>query len=126
MGAKTALALARGGFGDRLAAAVKGLSGQALNIWLQDWRNEIRYELRTNERGLLSQKAGAMAKKIVDSWPNVNTIKLYYDPVTSKVPKYASFRKEHTWANEIQLGALVQIMDEFFEYTHGEILKKWA
>ncbi|CAD6578171.1 MAG: hypothetical protein CYPHOPRED_000468 [Cyphobasidiales sp. Tagirdzhanova-0007] len=124
IGPTIAVALAKGNFGKALADAVDGLSGHALEIWLQDWRTDIRHELTTNERGLLPRKAAAAAKSIPDSWPDITTLKRYYDPVTSRTAKYAGFEKDHTWSGEINIGSLVQIMDELFEYLHIEILQK--
>merc|ERR1712093_707976 len=66
VGPKIAVGLAKGGFGEQLSKAVKTLPTDDLRRFLQNWREEIRHQLRTNERGLLDRKAAAVSKKITD------------------------------------------------------------
>lgn len=126
IGPTISIALAKGGYGERLAHAVKTLSGKQLQSFLSGFRDDIRHQLTTNEAGLLARKAAAVAKKIADNWPDAKTARRYYDPDTSEVPKYASFSKRHTWAGRIDIGKLTEVMDELFEFTHQEILQKWV
>lgn len=124
VGPKIAIGLAKGGFGEQLSKAVKTLSDTALGTFLHNWREEIRHQLRTNERGLLDRKAAAVSKKITNEWPDVTTIKRYYDPVTSELAQYSSFDKEHRWHGRFELSALTAVLSDLFEYTHSEILQK--
>ena len=90
------------------------------------WRDELRHELSDNPRGLLPRKSKAAAAKIPDTWPDIKTIQRYYSPITSALPEFRNFDVEHTWTNEINIPAVVAVMDELFEYTHKEILQKYA
>lgn len=91
---------------------------------LQDLRDTMRHELRTNESGYFDRKAGAVASKFHDAWPDVEVAFSYYRPVTTSSPKYKKFDKAHTWSQSIDVGSLVKIMDDLFEFTHVEILQK--
>jgi Holliday junction resolvase YEN1 len=118
------MGLAKGGFGEQLAEAIETRSGRDLQAALHLFREDIRHQMRTNERGLFERKAGAIASKIPETWPDVTTAKRYYTPVTSAVPQYAGFRKSHTWSRTISIPAITNICDELFEFTHPEILQK--
>ena len=124
VGPKIAIGLAKGGYGEQLARAIQTRSGRDLDTFLHAYREDIRHQMRTNEKGLFERKAGAVASKIPDTWPDVKTAKRYYTPATSEVPQYASFRRQHTWNRMISIPALTQICDEMFEFTHPEILQK--
>ena len=54
----------------------------------------------------------------------METVLRYYCPATSALPEYRKFNIEHKWTNEINIPAVVAVMDELFEYTHKEILQK--
>lgn len=124
IGPTISIALAKGGYGESLAHAVRTLSGKQLENFFSDFRDDIRHQLTTNEARLLGRKAAAVAKKISDDWPDAKTARRYYSPDTSEVPKHASFSKEHTWSARIDIGKLTEVMDELFEFTHQEILQK--
>lgn len=91
---------------------------------LQTLRDEIRHELATNQTGFFERKAGAVAKKFHDDWPNIAVANSYYNAVTSELPKYKHFDKQHSWNRKIDVPALVAILDELFEFIHAEILQK--
>lgn len=118
------MGLAKGGYGERLANAIRTYSGGDLDKALHSFREDIRHQMRTNEAGLFDRKAGAVANKIPDTWPDVKTAQRYYTPITSALSKYASFSKHHTWSGTIDIGELTQICDELFEFTHAEIIQK--
>jgi len=52
----TAKALAQAGFGTSLCNARRSLKGTELDNFLVQWREDVREELRTNSRGLLSSR----------------------------------------------------------------------
>lgn len=124
IGPKISLALAKAGFGERLQLIMSESKGKELQVQLQGLRNEIRHEMRTNQSGYFERKAGAVASKFHDSWPDVAVANSYYNAITTEVPKYKHFDKEHLWNKKIDVPALVDILDTFFEYTHAEILQK--
>lgn len=124
IGPKISLALAKAGFGEKLQAILTGYTGRELEERLKDLRDTIRHEMRTNESGYFDRKAGAVAKKLHDAWPDIAVANSYYSAVTSELPKYKHFDKKHYWRKMIDVPALVQIMDEYFEYIHAEILQK--
>lgn len=95
-----------------------------MHAQLQEMRDEIRHELRTNASGLFERKAGAVANKFHDNWPDVAIANSYYSAITSELPKYRHFDKAHLWNQKIDVPALVRIMDDLFEFVHAEILQK--
>jgi hypothetical protein len=80
--------------------------------------------MRTNESGYFERKAGAVANKFTDAWPDVAVANSYYNAITSGLAKYKKFDKPHTWSRPIDVPALVAIMDDLFEFIHAEILQK--
>jgi Holliday junction resolvase YEN1 len=123
IGPVISLALAKGGYGDELAEAIRTLPRRDLAPWLDNYRERIRYELRHNPNKILERKAGAKADKIGPSWPKMETAMRYYNPVISSTKDYKDWEKEHTWKGKVDIGKIVQIMDEYFEYLHKEILQ---
>lgn len=124
VGPKIAIGLAKGGYGEQLAKAIRTKTGRDLELALDAFREDIRHQMRTNEAGLFERKAGAVANKIIETWPDVKTAQRYYTPVTSALPKYSAFDKEHAWTGRIDLPELTRICDKMFEFTHPEILQK--
>lgn len=99
-------------------------SGKTLQDDLQAFRDEIRHEMRTNESGMFERKAGAVANKFHDHWPDIAVANSYYNAITSEAKKYRHFDKPHLWSRKIDVPALVGIMDDLFEFVHAEILQK--
>lgn len=126
IGPKISLALARAGYGERLQTIMTEFTGKTLQDELQALRDEIRHEMRTNQSGFFERKAGAVATKFHDRWPDIAIANSYYNAVTSETKKYRHFDKAHLWQQRIDVPALVTIMDDLFEYVHAEILQKYV
>ncbi|EEB90191.1 hypothetical protein MPER_11636, partial [Moniliophthora perniciosa FA553] len=85
-GIKTAIALAHCGFGDSLANAYRNLAEPELAAFLQDWRRSIRHELHSNSQGYMTNRNLGLAYRITESFPDLQVLKLYIDPLTSWSP----------------------------------------
>ncbi|KLO04826.1 hypothetical protein SCHPADRAFT_793730, partial [Schizopora paradoxa] len=115
-----ALMLGREGFGDRLVNAVTSLSGIKLERFLANWRKRIKYELETNNSGLLDKVYNTVAFRITNSWPSVDVIKMYLQPITS-----LSFGKSFQPASRssAQLGELARLCEFHFSIPTIGLLK---
>ncbi|KAG7097326.1 hypothetical protein E1B28_004685 [Marasmius oreades] len=85
-GIKIASGLARAGFGKSLyqAATTMDKESQELRNFLRDWRIGIAHELTTNSSGFLPMKKPSIAKKIPDTFPDIEVLFSYVSPVTSE------------------------------------------
>ncbi|KAH7108322.1 hypothetical protein BKA62DRAFT_764380 [Auriculariales sp. MPI-PUGE-AT-0066] len=120
-GVKHAQGLARCGFGDTLVHAVQTLNGAALDRFLESWRNDVRSELRTNSRGIIGKKLKSLADKLHDSFPNLEVVRAYADPIIS-----ASFDKFPTfhWRSDPDLSDLAALCEQYFEWGYREAILK--
>ncbi|KDQ61323.1 hypothetical protein JAAARDRAFT_579502 [Jaapia argillacea MUCL 33604] len=78
-----AIALARCGFGNSLLHAAQEFDRDHLESFLVHWRCDIRQELRLNSQGHLPHCYPALANTITDSFPDINALNLYANPLTS-------------------------------------------
>jgi Holliday junction resolvase YEN1 len=88
MGPTVAHVLARLGFGRDLVIIMTSRPGQELDDKLAAWRNALREELRTNSRGGLGKRCPKLAEKIVDTFPRLEVVHLYMNPLTSTSPQF--------------------------------------
>jgi Holliday junction resolvase YEN1 len=116
-GLKIAHGLAKCGFGDELLKAVKSLSCEELPGFLTMWCKDLRGELRTNAHGHLGSKKQSLAKVVPDSFPAINVLLSYTDPITSAMD--ASAHCTHMspmWEHEPDLGKLAHLCKLHFEW----------
>ena len=109
--------LAKCGFGDELLKAAHSLSHDELSDFLTTWREDLRAELRTNARGHLGSKKPSLAKAVPDSFPDVDILLSYTNPIISATD--ASARRTHTppkWEREPDLGKLAHLCELHFEW----------
>jgi hypothetical protein len=117
--------LAKCGFGDELLKAVHSLSCDELPNFLTTWREDLCVELRTNARGYLGSKRPSLAKAVPDSFPDIDVLLSYTNPIISATD--ASARRTHTpprWEREPDLGKLAHICELHFEWGLKDIIIK--
>lgn len=113
--------LALCGFGDSLYNAAKSLPRQTLVHFLKGWRDSVRDELQTNKMGLLGKKHPKLAN-IPDSFPNIDVLLLYVNPITSETIGNADHYRGLTWDKEPDLGKLAGICESSFEWGDQEVI----
>ncbi|KAF7371837.1 hypothetical protein MVEN_00040500 [Mycena venus] len=86
IGPAVAHALALEGFGADLVDIVESFAGSELTQRLAIWRNSVRQELRSNSHGRLGRRQPSLAEKILDTFPNLEVVDLYLNPLTSASP----------------------------------------
>lgn len=123
-GIATAHAIARCGFGDSLIAAARTLSREGLDEFLDNWRQELRQELKTNSRGFMTRKALSLAKSIPDTFPNIDVLLSYVNPVTSESLGHEGANPKITWSKEPNVAALASACELFFEWGYEEAIVK--
>ncbi|KAI9444389.1 hypothetical protein BJY52DRAFT_1373458 [Lactarius psammicola] len=109
--------LAKCGFSDELLEAAQSLTRDELLDFLITWREDLRSELRTNVRGHLGSKKPSLAKDVLDSFPDVDVLLLYTNPIISATD--AGARRTHTpphWEREPDLGKLAHLCELHFEW----------
>ena len=117
--------LARCGFGDDLLKAAQSLTCNELPNFLTTWREDLRDELRTNAHGHLGSKKPSLAKAVPDSFPDINVLLLYTNPITSMTD--AAAHHTHTpplWKHEPDLGKLAHLCELHFEWGLKDIIIK--
>jgi hypothetical protein len=124
-GMGTAHGLAKCGFGDELLEATQSLTRAELPEFLARWREGLRNELRTNSRGHLGSKKPSLAKVIPDSFPDIDVLLLYTNPITSATD--AGARRTHTpprWDREPDLAKIGHLCELHFEWGLKDIIIK--
>ena len=116
----TALALSRAGMGDDLLQAARTCTPLELEDFLEKWRRRLRMTLRYNDAGHLSRRYSVLSNSIPDTFPNLQILMLYADPVTSwttgqKPPNTAG------WVpRELDLGKLAVLCERSFTWGTSE------
>ena len=59
---------------------MRTLSPQELGQFLDDWRKDLRVELRNNISGQLSTRHASLASNVPDNFPSLNVVDLYLNP----------------------------------------------
>ena len=123
-GIKTAHALAKCGFGESLYEAAKTHPPHALPAVLKQWRDDLRQELRTNSQGHLGRKYVALAKAVPDTFPDIDILLSYTNPITSQTEGRARNQLTITWDREPDLGRLANTCELYFEWGVKPIIIK--
>ena len=117
-GIKTACEAAKAGFGRDLCKLsrrdVKGL---------QQWREKLERELRTNDSRLFRQRHKAL--KIPESFPNMTVLSYYTNPVVSSADKVSKLRDEIKWDSEVNVPGLRMFVSEAFDWQYLAGAKKF-
>ncbi|KAI9512138.1 hypothetical protein F5148DRAFT_1280054 [Russula earlei] len=117
--------LAKCGLGDELLEAAQSLSRADLVEFLTKWREALRNELRTNSRGHVGSKRPSLAKAVPDSFPDVDVLLSYANPITSATD--AGARRTHAppkWEREPDLAKIAHLCELHFEWGLKDIIMK--
>ena len=124
-GITTAHALARCGFGDTLHDAATTLPRDALPAFLISWRQGLREELRTNSQGIIGRKLGKLAKEVPNSFPDIDILLSYTNPITSEsLGRAVEKNLKLTWGKEPDVGKLAALCEFYFEWGYKESIIK--
>jgi Holliday junction resolvase YEN1 len=123
-GMKTAVGLAKCGFGDALLQAVTTLSQDRLSDFLNSWRTEVRLEIQTNARGLIGRKSPALAKCLRNDFPDIDVVMSYVNPVTSATMGKPYRPGDIRWDREPDISKIAGICESFFEWGYKESIIK--
>lgn len=117
-GIKTACEAARAGFGKDLCRIHrKDISG------LNQWRERLDYELRTNESGHFRQKHRTL--QIPSKFPDPAVLGYYTNPAVSSSEKISDLRNSITWDHGVDIQALRLFVADAFEWHYLEGAKKF-
>ncbi|KLO05244.1 PIN domain-like protein [Schizopora paradoxa] len=75
--------LSRTGLGDRLLDAATTMGATAFRNYLNSWRKCVKRELETNAKEVLDHPYITLSNNIDTSWPNLEVIKMFTNPITS-------------------------------------------
>lgn len=144
-GIAVAVGLARAGFAEQLITKVESLAlsvqhvegkrtkvslggkeKRDLDEFLQVWRAEVAEELRTNSKKLLGKRSPKAASNLLNmgsSFPNVDVLMAYVNPVTSEERAVAKAVKAHSAASGIPLSSVIrQTKMEIARKLQGSII----
>ena len=124
-GPRIAHGLTKCGFGDSLLEATQSLSREELPKFLTTWREDLRDELHTNVHGHLGSKKPSLAKAVPDSFPNVDILLSYTNPIISATDTGA--HRTYTpprWEREPDLGKLAHVCELHFEWGLKDVIIK--
>lgn len=117
-GIKTACEAAKAGFGhDLCKLARKDSNG------LQQWRERLERELRTNDSRLFRQRHKAL--KIPESFPDMTVLSYYTNPVVSSAAKVSRLQDEIKWDSEVNIPGLRIFVSEAFDWQYLSGAKKF-
>ncbi|KAJ7864359.1 PIN domain-like protein, partial [Mycena leptocephala] len=126
VGPTIAHVLARLGFGQDLLNILRSFHGHELDKYLTGWRDALRDELRTNASGLLHKCHPKLATDIPDTFPNLEVINLYLNPLTSASPNYTGpMPNVNLWTpREPSIANLSSLCTSLFGWKGEYLLKK--
>lgn len=144
-GIKTAVALARAGFGSALTSAFRthfppqcdpkqlATSSPAWDTFLAAWRRDMRTELRSNSHGHLSRCQPKLAASINDAFLSTANARRYlFDYIWPRTSEYDAMRSASLVARlarvppyeRVDLHALAQTLQQSFLWTPSAVLDK--
>ncbi|KAJ4408424.1 hypothetical protein N0V82_009689 [Gnomoniopsis sp. IMI 355080] len=109
-GVKVACEAAKAGFGKRLCRIKRSDTGA-----LQQWREELMRELRTNESKFFRVKHKALT--IPEDFPDVEVLRYYTHPVVSQPSTVERLRRDFPSKKEIDIAGLREFTAETFDWT---------
>ena len=78
-----------------------------------------------NSRGIIGHKLGKLAKQVPNSFPNIEILLSYTNPITSKSLGCAAKKNmKLTWGKEPDVGKLAAICEFYFEWGCKEMIIK--
>ncbi|KIJ18164.1 hypothetical protein PAXINDRAFT_71568, partial [Paxillus involutus ATCC 200175] len=124
-GQKFATGLARAGFGDSLVKSVKELKGARLQAFLDQWRDEVRAELKTNKTGYLPSKKPSLAASLTDEFPSLPVLLSYIDPVISETEPSSKGKNRPrpvVWRNDPDPMRIAALCELYFEWGVKDVI----
>lgn len=120
-GPNTAKGLARAGHADRLYRVATTQTREELLEYLPMWRAEVITELRTNFSGCLGHRHIKLGNSVPETFPDVNILLAYTDPVTSPLEEYSDI----VWMKkEPNIPAIAALCEMYFEWGYKELVVK--
>jgi Holliday junction resolvase YEN1 len=118
VGIKVACEAARAGYGKSLCQ-ISRLDSTALD----SWRENLSYELQTNEKKFFRRKHKALI--LPDTFPDPEVLGYYTHPIVSTASKVEKLKNEISWDGEPDITGLRAFVAEAFEWTHKTGAKKF-
>ncbi|KAH8084922.1 hypothetical protein BXZ70DRAFT_567030 [Cristinia sonorae] len=115
--------LAKCGFGDSLFTAARSMSKTQLEHFVDGWREELREELRTNSKKLIGRKNPALARSIPSSFPDLDIVLSYTNPITSESKGITNFSR-FNWEKEPDIAKIAGVCELYFEWGVKDIILK--
>jgi Holliday junction resolvase YEN1 len=112
-GPKTACEAARAGFGRDLCKLRK-----TDRLAIQEWRERLEHELKTNENKYFKRKHGAL--KIPDDFPRTDILGYYTHPVISASSGLDTLRRSIKWDQDLDFAGLRGFTHDAFEWLRLE------
>lgn len=109
-GPKTACEAARAGFGGDLCKISNGDTKA-----LQEWRDRLAHELRTNESKLFKRKHAALV--IPEDFPRVDILGYYTHPAVSSQTGLTKLRSSLKWDQDIDFPGLREFTGDAFDWV---------
>ncbi|KAK0464668.1 PIN domain-like protein [Desarmillaria tabescens] len=120
-GPNTAKGLAHAGHADRLYHVATTQTREELLAYLPIWRAEVIQELRTNSSGCLGHKHNRLANSVPATFPDINILLAYTEPVTSPLERYIDI----DWMKkEPNVPAIAALCEMYFEWGYKESVVK--
>ena len=116
--------LAHAGFGESLVEAAHTLKGERLDDFLNEWRNQIRAELRTNSSGFLPTKKPSLAASLPDSFPSLPVLLSYVFPITSETERPRHPPAPVSWPNDPDPAQIAALCELYFEWGVKDVIIK--
>lgn len=117
-GPKTACEAARAGFGQRLCSIKKKDT-----VALQEWREDLARELRTNESKFFKRKHGALS--IPEDFPRVDILSYYTNPAISSRDGLERLKRNLHWDQDLNFPELRTFTADAFEWVKISGAKKF-
>ncbi|KAI6120286.1 hypothetical protein EDD16DRAFT_1577133 [Pisolithus croceorrhizus] len=119
-----AVGLARTGLGESLVQAATTLSGERLDDFLSEWRDQIKAELRSNKSGFLPSKKPSLAASLPDSFPSIPVLLSYVSPITSETERPRHPPPPVMWPSDPDPAQIASLCELYFEWGVRDIIIK--
>lgn len=104
------------GLGRKLVAAAAGRSDTEIKQFLVGWRKELREHLLHDQDGILGRRYSTLAHRVNESFPRLDVLRKYIEPVTSSSRGLELDHK--SWVpRRPDLGALANLCTTLFAWT---------
>lgn len=99
---------------------VRTLQRDELDSFLTNWREELKEELANNSSGYLSSKRPSVATSITTSFPDLEVLERYINPLTTESndceQKYKESLDNIKYNKEPNIAELARFCEEYFEW----------